>query len=272
MKFRHTLAILAFAPLLTGCGGGGSSSSGPSSAVVTYAVDGAETARLMSLAGQCAAGYANGGVTGVITVVGAPGISPTTTVTVNGTTTTTTVNYGSGISSGGETISGSFTVVFNTANNTGTITFTNFSVTTAANLETVAGTVDFVITPGSNGSNSEAVSNNLTVVDGGQTYRLVGTFTADSTTSSGLVEIPTADETLTAPQGVLIETVNDLTFDPTTHHADGGSIQSTYTPSESPIAISILITFSSQTPTNRMVGVSVDGSPSTQVQVPTSNL
>ena len=275
MHTKKLFAFLALAMLLvSGCGGGGSSSSGSiSSAEQSAANNVSETAKLSSLIGRCVGGFVDGGANGVVQVVGTPGITPTTTVTVTGTTTTTTVDYGSGITSGSETISGSFTVVFDTSTNTGTITFNNFTDTTAQGTTAISGTIHFVITPtGTPGVSTVQTQSDLTVNNNGQSYHLVGTETADVSSTTGLIDISTASITLTSTQGTLTATGTDLTFDSTTHRVNGGTVHATYQPAGIGLSFSVNVTFDSQTPTTGVVHASFDGSPSIGVHVPVADL
>jgi len=275
MHIKNFIAVLFVAALLaTGCGGGGSSSPGLiSSAQQSAANNVGETAKLSSLIGRCVGGFVGGGVNGVIQVVGSPGITPTTTVTVNGTTTTTTVDYGAGITSGSETISGSFTVVFDTSTNTGTITFTNFTDTTAQGTTSISGTIQYVVTPtGTPGVSTVQTQSDLTVNNNGQTYHLTGTETADVSSTTGLIDISTATITLTSTQGTLHATGTNLTFDSTTHRVNGGTVHATYQPAGIGLSFSVNVAFDSQTPTSGVVHASFDGSPSVAVHVPVADL
>ena len=274
MHTKYIASVIAIALLLvSGCGGGGgSSSSSLSSTAQSASNSAAQTAKMTSLIGRCMGGFVTGGANGVISVVGTPGVSPTVTVQVSGTTTTTTADYGTGVTSGTTTISGSVVTVFNTATNSGTITFHHFTDTTTHGTTILDGTIQFTITPGTGGVDTVSTQADLTFTDNGDVIHLTGSATFDVSQTTGLIDVSTANLTLTSAEGTLTSTATSLTFDSATHRVNGGSIHATYQPNGTSLSLSVTVTFTSETPSNGKVLVSVAGSPAVEAHVPVGDL
>ena len=272
MQTRIIPAVVIAAVLASGCAGGGSSSS-ISSTQQSAAVSSAQTAKVASLIGACVSGYVVAGVNGVIVVVGSPGITPSVTSSTAGTVTTTTVDYGTGVTKGTETISGSLTVVFDTSTKAGTITFTNFTDVTSQGTLTVNGSIQFAISATSNPDASTVqTENDLTLVNNGKSYHVTGSETVDASKTQGLVDVPTATLDLTASQGTLNSTATDLTFDNATRRVNGGTIHAEFQGKGSLFKVSVDARFYSETPTTGLVNVAIAKTGSIAVHIPVSDL
>ena len=270
MQFKASLGLFAvLIPALSGCSGGGQGSFS-----TQHAVNGmAATARISSYAGRCIGGLLTSGVPGVIAVAGAPGVSPTTSVAVNGTTVTTTVDYGTGITSGSNTVSGSFVGDSDTATNTGTITFNNLTVAAPTGTTATSGTIQFTITPPSTpGQSTVQAADDLTVTQNGSVDHLTGNETALASKTQGLQLITTAAVTLTAPEGRFTSDAKSLTLDSATHRVNGGTVHSTYHPASSSLTVDVNLQFTSETPTTGLVIASFNKAPTVRLHVPTSDL
>ncbi len=258
MNRRYVLLALLF---LTagfphwGCGGSGG---GPGFSTLTSDQQAAVnnvTGSLRSLAGVLGGALndleasdfsAQGGSTGP------SGTCPAKSVAKNGQSSLITLDYGSGCSAGGTSYAGAATVNYVFGGNQATLAFQNFAV----NNRPVTGTMTLAVNSFSSPL-SLSGSTNLTV----DNTTLSGPFSL-TVADNGLITIPTANLTVTSGTSYSVALTN-LVINPTNNSSglpQSGTAAIGYTPPVGNQAITLTVGFTSDTPTNRNVLVSVNGS------------
>jgi hypothetical protein len=255
---------------IAGCGGGGGSSSSGSSLTPNQQLATTNSMNGMNYSSSCGSSLdvlTNAQVLQAILLGATPSsttvdVSNGPIVTVGKATNelTIAVNYGTGVTGpNGNVTAGLVTISIDTANNSGTITFTNFTV----NDQTITGTVTLSsLSYNANGASAD-IAENLTISSFGT---VVGTAYVSYQAQLQTFTISTASFTVTPlAGGTYAVSLSDVVIPPSVNGStlpSAGTMAITYIPSGSTIPTTLTITFSSQTPIDRVVKVSVDGSPS----------
>jgi hypothetical protein len=262
--------------LATGCGGGSSTSSG-SSLTPDQQVAATNSVTAMNDSSSCGSSLdvlTNAQVLQAILAGATPSTTtvniqngPVVTVTKATSSLTVSVNYGAGVTgANGNVTAGIVAITIDPANNSGSLAFNNFTV----NGQTITGTVTLsAVSYNANGASAD-LSENLTISTFGT---VVGTADISYKSLSQTLTISTGNFTVTPLSGgTYAVALSNIVIPPSVNGStlpSAGTMTITYTPSGSSTPTTLQITFSSQTPIDRIVKMSVDGSPSFYTTLPT---